>query len=103
MSGDEEGSQGGDSARWLDQVCLDRRLAALMGFAAATLAVASVLHLSGHVHGRSEPFDAAHAGIAEAIIGTVLACGAVAVFRRSSRARAIGIATTGFAIIGFLI
>jgi NAD(P)-dependent dehydrogenase (short-subunit alcohol dehydrogenase family) len=79
-----------------------RRVAAFMAFAAGTLAVASALHLSGSVHG-SEPFDAQHAGIAEAIIGTVLASGAIVMFRAPGRARTVGLATIGFAIVGFLV
>jgi hypothetical protein len=70
---------------------------------AATLAVASALHLSGSVQGRSAPFNAGHAGVAEAIIGGVLAAGAVVMFRAPARARAAGLATTGFAIAGFLV
>jgi hypothetical protein len=80
-----------------------RSLAALMVFEAATLAVASALHLSGNVHGRSAPFDAEHAGIAEALIGAVLAAGALAMLRAPARARATGIAATSFAIFGFLV
>jgi hypothetical protein len=49
-----------------------RRVAALMGFEAATLVVGSLLHLSGSVQGRSEPFNPEHAGVAEAVIATVL-------------------------------
>jgi hypothetical protein len=75
----------------------------LMVFEAATLAVASVMHLSGNVHGRGEPFNAQHAGIAEAIIGAVLAGGAVAVLRAPRRARTVGLVTTGFVIVGFLV
>jgi hypothetical protein len=76
-----------------------RKTATVMGFVAATLAVASALHLSGNVHGRGEPFDATHAGVAEAIIAAVLAGGAIAMFRSRStaRARTVGLATTGFA------
>ena len=51
----------------------------MMIFVAATLAVASGLHLSGNAHG-STPFDADHAGVAEAIIGIVLASAAIAMF-----------------------
>jgi hypothetical protein len=81
------------------------RVAALMVVEAATLAVASALHLSGSVQGRSAPFNAGHAGVAEAIIGGVLAAGAVVMFRPPApgRARAAGLATTGFAIAGFLV
>jgi hypothetical protein len=69
----------------------------------ATLAVASALHLSGSVHGRSAPFDASHAGIAEAIIGIVLALGSITMFRAPARARTIGLAANTFACAGFLL
>jgi hypothetical protein len=80
-----------------------RRVAALMALEAGSLAVASALHLSGRVHGRSSPFDADHAGVAEAIIGVVLAVGALTMFRSPKRARTVGIVATGFAIVGFLV
>jgi peptidoglycan/LPS O-acetylase OafA/YrhL len=79
-----------------------RRAAALMLFVAGTLAVASPVHLFGHVTGRGEMFDADHAGIAEALIGTVLLASAVAMLRQPRRARTIGLAATGFATVGFL-
>jgi hypothetical protein len=82
---------------------ITRRVAALMVFEAATLAVASAMHLSGNVQGRSLPFNPDHAGVAEAIIGIVLAAGAVIMFRAPARARAVGLAATGFAIVGFLV
>ncbi len=68
-----------------------RRVAAGMAFVAATLAVASALHL---------PNDA---GIAEALIGVVLAGGAATMLASPRRARAVGLAATGFAIAGFLV
>lgn len=80
-----------------------RRVGAVMAFIASTLAVASALHLSGNVHGRSQPFDASHAGIAEALIAAVLAGGAVAMLRPPDRARPVGLLTVGFAIVGFLV
>src|SRR5206468_2382320 len=80
-----------------------RRIAALMAFVAVTLVVASVLHLSGSVHGRSSPFNGEHAGIAEALIGAVLAGGAITMLRTPGAARTIGLATTAFAVVGFLI
>jgi hypothetical protein len=80
-----------------------RRVAVLMVFEAATLAVASAMHLAGGVQGRSAPFNADHAGVAEAIIGAVLAAAAVVMFRAPARARTVGLAATGFAIVGFLI
>jgi hypothetical protein len=78
-------------------------MATVLAAVAASLAVASVLHLSGHVHGRGAPFDADHAGVAEAVIGFVLAAAAVAMFRMPARARTIGVAATGFATAGFLL
>jgi hypothetical protein len=80
-----------------------RRVAALMIFESTTLAVASALHLSGLVHGRSAPFNGIHAGAAEAVIGVVLAGAAIAMFRARALARTIGLAAMGFAIIGFLV
>jgi hypothetical protein len=80
-----------------------RLVAGLMLFEAATLAVASALHLAGGVQGRSAPFDPDGAGIAEAIIGVVLAAAAVIMFRSPAHARAVGIAATSFAIAGFLL
>jgi hypothetical protein len=68
---------------------------------ALSLVAAATLHLSGQVHGRSKPFDADHAGVAEAIIGIVVAAGAYALLRSTARARTVGLATTGFAIAGF--
>jgi hypothetical protein len=80
-----------------------RRLATLMTAVAVTLGCASALHLSGGVHGRSSPFDATHAGIAEAVIGIVLAGGAAAVVRFPQRARSIAVAAIGFATVGFVV
>ena len=80
-----------------------RRLAALMVVIAASLAVASIVHLTGHVSGRTDLYDADDAGIAEAVIGVVLAAGAVVMFRSPERARRAGLAATGFALAGFLV
>jgi hypothetical protein len=80
-----------------------RRIAALMIVEAATLAVASALHLSGSVQGRSAPFDPDRAGVAEAIIGAVLVAAAFVMFRAPAWARTVGIAATGLAIAGFLL
>ena len=80
-----------------------RTVAMLMLIEAGTLAVASALHLSGSVQGRSLPFNPDHAGIAEAIIGIVLAAGAVVMLRSPARARTVGLGVTGFAIAGFLL
>jgi hypothetical protein len=68
-----------------------------------TLAAASALHLSGFVHGRSVPYNATGAGVAEAVIGAVLFCAAVAMLHRPGRARAVGLGATGFAFVGFLV
>ena len=80
-----------------------RRLATLMTAVAVTLACASALHLSGSVHGRSPAFDATDAGVAEAVIGIVLAGGAAAVVRFPARARPIALAAIGFATVGFVV
>jgi hypothetical protein len=76
----------------------DRRIAALMGFVAATLVVMSVLHLSGALGQGSPPFDPDPAGIAEAVIAVVLAAGAAAL-GRGARAAAVGAVV--FAVVGF--
>jgi peptidoglycan/LPS O-acetylase OafA/YrhL len=78
------------------------KVALLMIFAAATLAIVAPLHLGG-VLGGSEPFDPTAAGVAEALIGVALAGGAAALLRRSAHAREIAIATTLFAIAGFVL
>jgi hypothetical protein len=78
-------------------------VAILMVVEASSLAIASTLHLAGSVHGRSSTFDPDAAGIAEAIIGLVLAVAAVALLRVGVRARTAGIAANAFALLGFLI
>jgi hypothetical protein len=78
-------------------------VAAVLGGVAVSLAVAAALHLAGRVQGRGAPFDADDAGVAEAVIGAVLLGCAVAMVRLPRRARAIGLAGTGFAVAGFLI
>lgn len=70
---------------------------------AVSLTVASIVHLVGHVQGRSDLYDARDAGIAEAVIATVLTAGAVAMVRLPDSGRAVGLGATGFAIVGFLI
>jgi peptidoglycan/LPS O-acetylase OafA/YrhL len=77
-----------------------RRIAALMVLEAASLLVASLLHLSGFAHGHARPFTATGAGIAEAVIGIVVACGAVSLLRPGARGRGTALAVTAFAIIG---
>jgi len=68
---------------------------------ALSLFVASAVHLFGHVQGRAGIYHADDAGIAEALIGVVLAAGAAVMARSPGRARAVGLAATGFAIAGF--
>jgi multisubunit Na+/H+ antiporter MnhF subunit len=82
---------------------VDHRLVALMMFEAATLGVMSTLHLSGVLAGGSEPFNASHAGIAEAIIAVVLLAGAAALVRGRNDARVIALAATVFAVVGFIV
>jgi hypothetical protein len=79
------------------------RIALLMIFEAATLAVIALLHLSGVLGGGSKPFRPTAAGVAEAIIGAALVCGAVALLREATYARGIAVATTVFAIAGFVL
>jgi hypothetical protein len=80
-----------------------RGIAGLMGFVAATLAVMSTLHLSGVLDGDSDPFDPVHAGVAEALIGLVLVFGAATLLRGSPHVRGVALASTGFAIVGFIV
>jgi hypothetical protein len=79
-----------------------RRIAAVMGLEAASLLVASLLHLTGFAHGHARPFTATGAGIAEAVIGIVVACGAILLLRPGARGRGTALAVTAFAIIGVL-
>ncbi|MBE1607030.1 hypothetical protein [Actinopolymorpha pittospori] len=79
-----------------------RRVAGVMALVAVSLAVASALHLSGRVDGRSEPFDAQHAGIAEAILCVVLLLGVAVMLLAPARARTAGLIAGGFTTLGFL-
>ena len=81
----------------------ERSVAVLMGAVATSLAVMSGLHLSGTLGGGTSPFDPSGAGIAEAVICLVLAYGAIRLLRQRPGAPAVALATTGFAIVGFLI
>lgn len=74
-----------------------------MALVAVSLGVATALHLSGLVHGRSPSFDPDAAGTAEAVIGVVLAASAVAMTRLPHRARVVGMAAMSFALVGFLV
>jgi peptidoglycan/LPS O-acetylase OafA/YrhL len=80
-----------------------RRIAFAMGLEALTLAVMALLHLTSSLGGGLNSFSAPDAGVAEAVIGIVLAYGAVSLMRGAPRARAIAIASTALAIVGFVI
>jgi len=80
-----------------------RAVAAVLALIAASLALVSILHLTGLVGGRAAPFDSEHAGIAEASIGAVLASGSIILLRGARRPRAIGLTVTVFAIAGFIV
>jgi hypothetical protein len=80
-----------------------RAVAAVLTLISVSLAVAAILHLTGQVRGRAKPFDSGDAGIAEAIIGAVLAGGSIAIYRNARRARTIGLTVTVFAIVGFIV
>lgn len=62
----------------------------------------SSLHLGGVLGRGSKPFRPTAAGIAEAIIALALISGAAALLRTSVHARNIAVATTAFAIVGFI-
>jgi hypothetical protein len=72
------------------------KMAAAMAFVAATLAIDSILHLSGSGAGSA-------AGIPDAIIGAVLTWRRHRRVARAARARITGLVTTGLAIFGFLV
>ena len=91
----------GDDAGGMAGGPVVRRVAVLLALVVVSLAVASALHLSGRVHGRGAPFDAEHAGIAEALIGAVLGSAVVALWRAGLRARRAGLWGVVFAIAGF--
>jgi hypothetical protein len=90
------------AASWHD-VGIERRIATLMAFEAATLATMSFLHLDGILTGGSGPFRRTDAGIAEALICLALIGGAAALLRNARHDRGIATATIGFAILGFII
>jgi hypothetical protein len=74
----------------------------LLGFVAGTLAAAAAVHLAGYTpSGTTPPFVADHAGIAETLIGIVVASGAIAVLRAGRHGRTAALAATCFAIVGF--
>jgi hypothetical protein len=77
-------------------------IAALIGLEASTLAIMSVLHLTGILAGGTRPFNRTDAGIAEAVICVVLIGGATALARDPVRGRPISLGTIGFAILGVI-
>jgi hypothetical protein len=77
-------------------------IAILIGLEAATLAIMSVLHLTGILAGGTRPFRPTDAGIAEAVICGVLLGGAAALVRDPLRGRVIALAALGFAILGVI-
>jgi hypothetical protein len=82
---------------------VNRKTAALMLVVAASLALMSSLHLSGVLADGSEPFDASHAGVAEAIICLAVVAGATALLRGLAHARLIALVAVTFAIAGFVV
>lgn len=78
-------------------------VAILIGFQAATLAIMSLLHLTGVLAGGKRPFRPTDAGIAEAVISVVLIGGAAALTRHSLHGRAIAVAALGFATLGVIV
>jgi hypothetical protein len=78
------------------------KIAALMAVEAASLAIMASLHLGGLLNG-TEPFEPTRAGIAEAIIGVVLATGAVALLRARPHAWGVAVAANIFAVAGFAV
>ncbi|MGN6872828.1 MAG: hypothetical protein ACTHMY_30955 [Solirubrobacteraceae bacterium] len=69
----------------------------------ATLAVFATLHLTGTLRIGSASGPSYGAGIAEALIGVALACGALALARSPARGRRVALAALGFAIFGFFV
>jgi hypothetical protein len=72
-----------------------------MGLVAASLAVASGLHLAGLPHGHGGQYNPAGAGVAEAVICAALLWGVAALLRRGAAGRTVALAVTVFAIAGF--
>ena len=78
-------------------------IATLIGLEATTLAIMSVLHLTGVLAGGTSPFNPTHAGIAEAAICVVLIGGAAALAGGPAHGRAVALGTLGFAILGVIV
>jgi hypothetical protein len=79
-------------------------IAGLISFEAITVAVFSVLHLSGTLHVGSGSGSGTGAGIPEAVICVALLIGAAALKRAPERGGArIALFSTYFAILGFVV
>ena len=78
------------------------RIVALVALEAASLAVASVLHLSGLVHGKGPAFSLTGAGVAEGVLCVALIWGAGAMARYGTAGRPVALTMTGLAIAGFV-
>jgi hypothetical protein len=87
------------------QAGTDRRFAVVMLAAAATFGIASYLHLDGRIPLGFTTITGEHFGrasVPEAVIGAVLAVGAVVVAVAPGRARTAALGATGFAAVGVL-
>jgi len=87
------------------QAGVDRRYAVVMLAAAATIGIASDLHLDGRIPLGFTTITGEHfsrVSVPEAIIGAVLAAGAVIVTVAPRRARAVALGAVGFAVLGVL-
>ena len=83
----------------------DRRFAVVMLVEAAAFGVASYLHLDGRIPLGFTTITGEHFGrasVPEAVIGAVLAAGAVVVAVAPGRARTAALGATGFAAVGVL-
>jgi hypothetical protein len=84
---------------------VDRHYAIVMLAAAATFGIASYLHLDGRIPLGFTTITGEHFGrasVPEAVIGAVLAVGAVVVAVAPGRARTAALGATGFAAVGVL-
>jgi hypothetical protein len=87
------------------QAGVDRRYAVVMLAAAATIGIASYLHLDGRIPLGFATISGEHfsrVAVPEAIIAAVLAAGAVIVTAAPRRARAVALGAVGFAVLGVL-
>jgi O-antigen/teichoic acid export membrane protein len=78
-------------------------IAILMALEASTLALMSVLHLTGILGGGTGPFRRTDAGVAEAVICVVLIGGATALARDRAQGHRFAFAAIVFAILGFIV